>query len=675
VVVYVCVIFIMTQFIRSFVSIALPMWMAVTFGSLYAQSPLGTLHGVTAKTDGTPIASAEVVIRGNDENTGLTIISGSDGAFSIPNLKPGRYEVKASRGELHSPPATVVLASRQDLKVDLALAATTETPGDISPALAKKLEAMEARIEQLEAELKGRTATEQKTAAEQPPSAAPRGDLVATLTKDPNGIPIVPATLAKPDLSKTVASASVPSVQEAQPAPASASPAVDNVTPFADYDWTWLNGNPRNHDVAYDSKFFTPEIRADITWNYDFNKPSDDSEGGSSELFRSNEIELEQLGLGGDFHWDNVRARFMTEFGMYSTATIRNDPSYAKGQWDIADADRYLAEAYGGYHINWMHGVNIDAGIFMSYVGLFSYYNFDNWAYQPSYVSSNTPWFFEGIRIQIFPTHHLKIEPWIINGWQSYASANSRKGLGGQIKWTPYPWLNILSNEYGLGHDDLYTPNRARIHTDNSVEIKYFDHPERRGLDKMALTFTGDLGCEFGGGVSCHNDSNGHPKQSFVGYMLYNRYWFHRDLFGLTLGGGQINNPGRYLVLLPPINGETAASAALNSPYFTENPGNPFKAWDTSVTFDYMPRQWLTFRFEGDYRHANVPYWSGAGGITPPPGTNNNFPTQYACMNGAASGATALAAANTACATQGGVWFPDLRRDEVLFDIDLMVKF
>ena len=665
----------MTQFIRSFVSIALPMWMAVTFGSLYAQSPLGTLHGVTAKTDGTPIASAEVVIRGNDENTGLTIISGSDGAFSIPNLKPGRYEVKASRGELHSPPATVVLASRQDLKVDLALAATTETPGDISPALAKKLEAMEARIEQLEAELKGRTATEQKTAAEQPPSAAPRGDLVATLTKDPNGIPIVPATLAKPDLSKTVASASVPSVQEAQPAPASASPAVDNVTPFADYDWTWLNGNPRNHDVAYDSKFFTPEIRADITWNYDFNKPSDDSEGGSSELFRSNEIELEQLGLGGDFHWDNVRARFMTEFGMYSTATIRNDPSYAKGQWDIADADRYLAEAYGGYHINWMHGVNIDAGIFMSYVGLFSYYNFDNWAYQPSYVSSNTPWFFEGIRIQIFPTHHLKIEPWIINGWQSYASANSRKGLGGQIKWTPYPWLNILSNEYGLGHDDLYTPNRARIHTDNSVEIKYFDHPERRGLDKMALTFTGDLGCEFGGGVSCHNDSNGHPKQSFVGYMLYNRYWFHRDLFGLTLGGGQINNPGRYLVLLPPINGETAASAALNSPYFTENPGNPFKAWDTSVTFDYMPRQWLTFRFEGDYRHANVPYWSGAGGITPPPGTNNNFPTQYACMNGAASGATALAAANTACATQGGVWFPDLRRDEVLFDIDLMVKF
>jgi len=128
-------------------------------------------------------------------------------------------------------------------------------------------------------------------------------------------------------------------------------------------------------------------------------------------------------------------------------------------------------------------------------------------------------------------------------------------------------------------------------------------------------------------------------------------------------------------VLVPPINGETAASAAVNSPYFTGNPGDPFKAWDVSSTFDYMPRQWLTFRFEGDFRHANVPYWSGAGGITPPPLTNNGFPTQYACMNGAASGQMVLSAATSACASQGGVWFPDLRRREILFDIDLMVKF
>jgi putative OmpL-like beta-barrel porin-2 len=52
---------------------------------------------------------------------------------------------------------------------------------------------------------------------------------------------------------------------------------------------------------------------------------------------------------------------------------------------------RDFAEAWGGYHFNVNHGLNVDAGIFVSYIGLFSYYNFDNWAYQPSFVSSNTP--------------------------------------------------------------------------------------------------------------------------------------------------------------------------------------------------------------------------------------------------------------------------------------------
>jgi len=526
----------------------------------------------------------------------------------------------------------------------------------VSPEVINELEAMKKRIEELEAELKAR------------PGAA------ATPVTTSTGAAAMPANSAIAAAPVQTVPATMSNVAEAAPVKP------EKIAPFSDWDWTWLNGNPRNKDTAFDSKFFTPEIRADVTYNYDFNKPVDNSEGGSSELFRSNEIQLEQLGIGGDFHLDNVRARFMTQFGMYSTATVRNDPSYSKGQWNIADADRYVSEAYGGYHINALDGINIDAGIFMSYIGLFSYYNFDNWAYQPSYVSSNTPWFFQGLRVQIFPTPHLKIEPWLINGWQSYGSSNSRKGLGGQIKWTPRPWMNIVSNNYGLGHDDLYIPQRARIHTDNSVEIKYFDKPGQT-VDKMAFSFTGDLGCEFGGGVSCYGDRAGGPKQSFVGFMLYDRTWFKKDTHGLTIGGGKINNPGRYLVLLPPINGETASSAAINAPYFTGNPGDPFKAWDMSVTYDYMPKQWITFRWEYDYRHASVPYWSGRGGVTPPgsggvPYTNNGYPQFFACNDGNTSGALTLSAAQTACSSQGStVWFPDLRRDESLLDLDIMVKF
>jgi len=350
----------------------------------------------------------------------------------------------------------------------------------------------------------------------------------------------------------------------------------------------------------------------------------------------------------------------MTQFGLYSETTPRNDASPARGQWNLADAYRYLSEAYGGYHFNVMHGINVDAGIFMSYVGLFSYYQFDNWAYQPSYVSSNTPWFFNGVRVQIFPSEHLKIEPWFVNGWQSYGRFNNRPGIGMQILWRPIGWLSVLGNQYMLGEDALNTPGRVRYHTDDSIQIKYYDNPERF-LDKDAFSLTGDMGCEHGGGVSCAGNSAKGPKQSFLGYMLYNRLWFDNDRYGLTIGGGQINNPGRYLVLLPPINGATAASG---TPYFTENPGDPYKAWDISGTFDWMPSQYITFRWEYNHRAANVPYFSGSGGVTPP-GGNQGTAGSFVCLSGF-----------TACnGSPTNTWFPDLRKTENRATIAILVKF
>ncbi len=116
-----------------------------------------------------------------------------------------------------------------------------------------------------------------------------------------------------------------------------------------------------------------------------------------------------------------------------------------RGQWDLADAYRYISEAYGGYHINALNGINIQAGIFMSYIGLWSYYQADNWTYQPSYVSSNTPWFFNGARIQIFPTDKLKIEPWLVNGWQSrYGRVSTMHQVAADSSsYRPNGWLAV----------------------------------------------------------------------------------------------------------------------------------------------------------------------------------------------------------------------------------------
>ena len=536
---------------------------------------------------------------------------------------------------------------------------TGSAKGENTDEITKELEAMKARIEELEKELKARNPAAPASAAGQPAAEGAR------------------------------------EIQQQAPTTSKEVAAADRPAPFSYADWTWLNGNPRTKDLVWDSKFFTPEVRFDAHFINDFNHPRDDSMGGSTETFRANEFQIEQISFGGNFHWQNVNARLLTMNGMFGVTTPRNDASVGRGQWDLRGAYKYVSEANAGYHFNVNYGLNVDAGIFVSYIGLFSYYNFDNWAYQPSYLSSNTPWFFNGLRIQWFPTQKLKIEPWIINGWQSYGRLGSKPGLGGQILWRPTSWLSFVFNNYGMGEDTLGNGDgrfgRSRIHTDDSVEVKYYDHPEKT-LDKMAFSVTGDLGCEYGGhgsfvtaqgqvinnNVNCHHNTATSSKQSFTGWMLYNRWWFKKDLYAVTLGGGAMDNPGRYLALLPPING---ADVVTGSPYFTQNPGDPFKAWDASATFDWMPKQYITFRAEYGYRHANVPYFSGRGGITPgvnvQPSTIPN-PNAGAVVPGTSFTPGPLLSATpgfTCVAGSTGGFCPDLRRDEPSMRYAIMVKF
>ena len=383
-------------------------------------------------------------------------------------------------------------------------------------------------------------------------------------------------------------------------------------TAFDFGDFSWVPGNWGAPERPFSYGPFTGELRVDVAYHYDFAHPKDNTISGSSEVFRSNEFQLTQLGIGGDFYYKGMQARLMTQFGMYYQTTPRNDASPARGQWNLADAYRYLSEAYAGYHINALYGINIQAGIFMSYVGLWSYYNFDNWTYQPSYVSSNTPWFFNGMRVQIFPNKNLKIEPWFVNGWQSYGKFNEAPGGGLQVLWRPYEFFSILGNQY-VGTDQLGIPGRIRIHTDDSVMARFYNNPGG-GMSKVAGSLTLDAGCEQGGDGTAHTNCT---DQYFLGFMAYLRAWFWDDKLGLTVGGGAITNPGRYLVLLPPINGATAFSG---TPYFTESPGDKYNAWDWQTTFDYMPTKNTTFRLEYNHRAASVPYFTGNGGVTPPGG-------------------------------------------------------
>jgi len=604
---------------------------AETSGSV-VMSPSGTIVGVVTNTAKLPVAHATVTASKVGGGGIRATVSGSDGVYSFADLPPGVWALTSQVDglpEVATPPITVVAskATRYDITVAGAQAAAVVAAPAPAPATTLSLREQIAQI--------------------------------------------VPEALQAPD----------------------APPEHDTVTPLADVGYIgWMNGTPRENAPIFDTKFFTPEIRFDAYYAQSGNHPKDHTIDGSTEEFRSGEFQIEQVSFGGDFHWNGVKARFLSMMGLFSVTTPRNDASAGVGQWDLQGAYKYFSEANAGYHWDVAHGLNVDVGVFVSYIGLFSYYNYDNWVYQPSFVSSNTPWFFNGMRIQFWPTQHLKIEPWIINGWQSYARFNKHLGFGGQVLWIPNDSLKLVFNSYAIGQDNLSypvsngqpanagdpyaavgTPNPnappvdysrvQRIHEDDSILVKYYDaHGQNgRGISRMAATLTVDLGCEYGGGVNCTHGPN---KESFFGVMAYNRVWWDNNKYAVTVGGGFMNNPGRYLALLPPINGATAQTG---TPYFSEQPGLKLFQWDSQLNFQYMPNDWITWWMEGDYRHSNVPYWVGSGGITPPNG-NTGAPASQACMD-------STVASGGACASGAGLWVPDLRRSEVLWGAGVMVKF
>lgn len=393
--------------------------------------------------------------------------------------------------------------------------------------------------------------------------------------------------------------------------------------PFEGIDMTWQNGSDRRTETIWkDSKYFTPSLLIDINYTYSFNNPNDNTVVGSTALTRNNEVQLSALHFGGDISYKGARARVMTQFGTRSQVVPRNDFSVYKGQYQLANIYRFLSEAYAGYHINKMHGINIDAGLFMSYIGLNSFYQAENWEYQASFTSDNTPWFFNGIRAQFYPTKHLKIEPWIINGWQSYGKFNSMPGVGGNITWAPNDNLKLLTNNY-YGTDAAGIPDRKRFHSDNSLLVRYYNKPNAKGISRMAFSLTGDIGFEKGGGVNGfqNGDSIQGPAQYFASAMFYNRVWFAKNKFAWTIGGGIMKNPGRYLVLYPtgqasPLPNPTNPTQTEGAFPFSANPGDQFSGWDCSTNLDFMPNQSITFRVEFVYRNSSVPYFAGKGGVT-----------------------------------------------------------
>jgi hypothetical protein len=92
-------------------------------GSTVCAKPLtGELRGVTLRSNNRPLAQVLIVVHSVEDNLDRTVVSGPDGSFAVVNLKPGEYQVTASKTGFVSPAGKIVgLAAGDSVHLDMTL--------------------------------------------------------------------------------------------------------------------------------------------------------------------------------------------------------------------------------------------------------------------------------------------------------------------------------------------------------------------------------------------------------------------------------------------------------------------------------------------------------------------------------------------------------------------------
>jgi hypothetical protein len=454
--------------------------------------------------------------------------------------------------------------------------------------LLERVEQLERRVAELEAIASSLTAKlvlpasppKLTTVASAPPEAAS------------SATPEVAPTLSVPASSVSPATASA-RLQEKQAAK------TEHKAPFAFGDFTWMNGQNRQKSQPLTNQFGTLNLYLDTYYQVSTNHPRDNTIVGNTSAGRNTEFTVNLMEVGYNTQYKNILGEVSFQIGNMQSLVQDADGSVNRGRNLSTANNKYISEALAGYHFDKWSGINVEGGIFYSYIGLESYLLAENWNYNRSLVSDVTPFYFTGARVQIFPTDKIKIEPWVMNGFQTYGKWNKNSAIGLSNYYRPHEWLAFVASFY-YGTDTKDNPDRKRFHHDDSILVRYFNRPGAAGISKMAVSMNNHYGFETGG-------INPFPgrKAYMAGTSIANRVWFDHDRYAFTVRGEGFTNPTRYLAPAPTASG------------FPNGPDNySLKIWGLTGTFDYMPTDFFTLRSEFISRHSNVPFFAGQGGTT-----------------------------------------------------------
>jgi hypothetical protein len=416
-------------------------------------------------------------------------------------------------------------------------------------------------------------------------------------------------------------------LEQAAPPPAEAPVDALDVKepPFSKFDWSWLNGSNAQPASLLRIGPVTPSVFVDVDLAWQFSRPIDHTIFPTTTAARHGEFNLNLAYVGFELNGLDSRSgapigRVELQTGSYVSTIQGQDSTSARGFFISTSVLGFVKQAGAGWHFHALHGVNVEVGIFPSYIALESYVPQENWNYTHPFVSDFTPYYFAGLRSQLYLREDLKVELWLVNGWQSFARWHDAVAGGYLVNWRPTSRLSLTHVLYG-GQDQprLADPlNQSfRLYTDNYAQWLLFEDLGRDVFQRLALCLVADLGYEDRGpkaGAPAADGSATPPSGVLGGTSLTLRAEWTRQLASTVRGDLFYDHGGAVVSGLP-----------LGSPYMLPGNGsatNPFEWLGGGVagTFDWRPSPWLLFRLEYSHRWANQPYFSGHGGITGPNG-------------------------------------------------------
>ena len=93
-----------------------------------AQSTFGSVRGVAQDDSGAVLPGAQIALHSLDENTDRQVKTEADGSFTIENVKPGRYSLRADiSGFAGTVMNGIAVEARQDVRLTVVLTVAAQT--------------------------------------------------------------------------------------------------------------------------------------------------------------------------------------------------------------------------------------------------------------------------------------------------------------------------------------------------------------------------------------------------------------------------------------------------------------------------------------------------------------------------------------------------------------------